>query len=644
MSPYLNNTRANRFLARLRQDSAGNTLAMIAAGLFPLLALVGGGIDMGRSYLSQTRLQQACDAGVLAARKKLGSAVVVDGNVPADVATIGNRFFNLNFRDGSYGTEGRDFEMALEEDYAISGVAVVDVPTTIMTLFGYDQMPISVKCEANLNFSNTDVMFVLDTTGSMKETNPSDSEPRINILRTVVKNFRTQMEGSASPNTRVRYGFVPYATNVNVGGLLEDDWVVDDWIYQSRENVPTATRIGTHTANVNYSPETGSVGPTTIESSYAATFHPAASEYETSYYSCDNATPAGTYTSAYEKVGSPVTEPFAGPPAGEKVTQRYRYLATGIHYATALSGTTCNVQRREFNNYSFEFDQVVTPKYETDQIYRYAPIPRNVASWRSEVNGCIEERGTYEIDDWDNVDFGQALDLDIDTVPTAGVPATQWRPRYPNIIFERELSYYGSSGSFNTAEKITDYDHYFKPSQVSSLVACPTASQKLKVWDTAAFNTYVDTLQVGGTTYHDIGMIWGGRLISPTGLFADENVDIDGKTTARHLIFLTDGKTETFDVAYGAYGVEPLDRRRWRSASESGMDLDQVVEKRFAVVCEEVKKRNVTVWIIGFGVALDEFMTKCAGAGHHFEAGDAGELNDVFSTIAAQMGELRISK
>jgi hypothetical protein len=127
---------AQGFLRRLAADRAGNTLAMLAAGLFPLLALVGGGIDMGRSYLAQSRLQQACDAGVLAARKKLGSAVVTTGEVPGDVALIGNRFFNINFRAGAYGSENRDFQMTLEPDLAITGNASVDVPTTIMNLLG----------------------------------------------------------------------------------------------------------------------------------------------------------------------------------------------------------------------------------------------------------------------------------------------------------------------------------------------------------------------------------------------------------------------------------------------------------------------------------------------------------------------------
>ena len=50
-----------RLSLRLLRDPRGNALGLIAAALIPLLAMTGGAIDMGRSYLSQSRLQQACD-------------------------------------------------------------------------------------------------------------------------------------------------------------------------------------------------------------------------------------------------------------------------------------------------------------------------------------------------------------------------------------------------------------------------------------------------------------------------------------------------------------------------------------------------------------------------------------------------------
>src|SRR3546814_4518348 len=61
------------FLTRLLHNEAGNTLAIVAAAIFPLAGMIGGGLDMSRLYLAKTRLQQACDAGALAGRKAMGS-------------------------------------------------------------------------------------------------------------------------------------------------------------------------------------------------------------------------------------------------------------------------------------------------------------------------------------------------------------------------------------------------------------------------------------------------------------------------------------------------------------------------------------------------------------------------------------------
>ena len=107
-------------------------------------------------------------------------------------------------------------------------------------------------------------------------------------------------------------------------------------------------------------------------------------------------------------------------------------------------------------------------------------------------------------------------------------------------------------------------------------------------------------------------------------------------------IFLTDGLTAPMDLSYGAYGIEPLDQRRCSKCDNA--ELTDIVEKRFTVACDEVKKRNINVWVIGFGTTLNPVLTSCAGPGHAFEAKDAAALTDVFSKIAAAMGDLRVAK
>jgi hypothetical protein len=624
------------FLARLARDRTGNTLAMIAASIAPLLAMVGGGVDMGRSYMAQARLQQACDAGVLAARKRLGSEAIVSGTVPEDAGLIGQRFFNVNYRSGAYGSRERRFVMTLEEDYAVSGVAEVVVPTTIMRVFGYNEVPISVTCEAQVNFNNTDVMMVLDVTGSMAQTNSGDSASRIEVLKATVKDFYLQLRSSAQAGTRIRYGFLPYSTNVNVAGLLKDEWVVDEWGYQSRElddDGHEVTSLVTYTRWTNPRYVSGQI-TYRPHSSYPAT------RDSSGRYTCPTRPPNTVTTNTTSTTRSEVV---TTPLPGARITTTYVRTRNGLAYSLQLADTTCKVTEVTYREYVDTYDQVTEPALGPDEMemeWEYDRLDFDVSNWRNEGNGCIEERKTYQIANYDNVDLGIALDLDIDRVPTPGESDTQWRPMYPSLVYARALEWDGT-GAFTTASVETTKE--FVSPYALGTAACPPPARNLGEMTPEDLDAYLETLRPAGSTYHDIGMIWGARMISPTGLFASENADIaSDNPTSRHLIFLTDGETAPYDLSYSSYGLEPLDRRRWEP--NSPFTLTQVVENRFAFVCSELKKRNVTVWVIGFGTELNTIMQDCAGKGHFFEAADAAELNATFATIAQNMSHLRIQR
>ena len=645
------------WLARLLGDRAGNVLAMTAAALLPLLGLIGGGIDIGRGYLSQSRLQQACDAGVLAARKRLGTEVAVTGEIPAEAGLSGDRFFNLNFRNGAYGTENRTFEMTLEEDFSITGRATVDVPTTLMAIFGFDELPVEVVCQAQLNMANTDIMMVLDVTGSMSQTNPGDTATRMESLKSTVRSFHAEMLANAPPTTRLRFGFVPYSTNVNVGSLLQDGWVNTDWHYQSRQFFRELGPLTTRSYDRNWIHKSGSVAAATVLSTYAATYHAAVPGYsyidafeklvtvpsQPASYSCDRANPASTFTRNDRKL-STTTEPFAGPPSGTRKIETIERTENGTSKWTDRSGGTCYVKAQVYSAYVRTFEWVTDPYQTSIGKWRYdqfttADLGMDLGNWRTDSNGCIEERATYEVDNWTNVDLSRALDLDLDRLPTSD-PATRWSPMYPGVIYARSLKYDGS-GSFTKSQKVTT-DDYVRPG-IMGYAACPAAARKLAPLTPEQLNAYLATLQPVGSTYHDIGMIWGGRLISPTGLFASENADVSRtRPSTRHLIFLTDGETAPLDISYSSYGLEPLDQRRWKPGSP--LTLTQTVERRFSFACEQVKNRNVSVWVISFGTAANPVMEACAGADRYFVADDAEELQEVFATIARRMGELRVTR
>ena len=627
-------------MRRLSQDTSGNVMAMIAASLFPLIGLIGGGVDMGRGYLAQSRLQAACDAGALAARQRMGNQAAVDGTMPSDVAAVGQRFFDLNFRDGSYGTENRQFTMTLGNDYSIAASASVDVPTTLMAVFGYDKMAVKVDCSSVQTFPNLDIMMSIDVTGSMQHTNAGDTLSRIASLRQVIRNFYSTIDAGKAPGTIIRYGFVPYNANVNVGHLLDDSWIVDSWKYQGR--VDTGASVPSEEARYtymrNWSELSGTRSAWTNESTYPATWNAGSTADQSGYYSCNNALPAGNWAESYTwDEASSYQEVQTSPPAVLRITPGEK-LHNGTRYRQRLNGNTCEVESSTDTNYRQSVEEVEVVPSLDQTVWRYTQITRDTTNWRTEQEGCIEERDTYIIDDYENVDFTRALDLDIDLVPSPGDPSTQWRPRLTDNSFAREIRTDGS-GSFKTTPVVTTEEFADSGNYWSS--DCPPQAARLAEMSAEELSAYLDTLQPMGSTHHDIGMIWGGRLLSPTGLYASDNSNGPDDSRGRHLIWLTDGQTEPYDLSYSSYGIEGLDQRRWDP--DGSETITSVVENRFLIACEQVKNRNITVWIVAFGTTLNPIMQQCGGPGRTFQASNAEELNDAFQEIASSMSELRIS-
>src|SRR5690606_1570222 len=145
--------RMGSFLHELRGNVAGNTLALAAAALVPLVGMVGGAVDISRDYMATARMQNACDAGALAARKQMES-----DDFEADDEAIGLRFFDQNYPEGTFGLENLDRTYTADEDGTVTGTATGDMPTTIMQIFGKEGMDIAVSCSAEINISNPDIM------------------------------------------------------------------------------------------------------------------------------------------------------------------------------------------------------------------------------------------------------------------------------------------------------------------------------------------------------------------------------------------------------------------------------------------------------------------------------------------------------
>jgi Flp pilus assembly protein TadG len=233
--------RGLRGLRHLCGDQRGNVLILWAVFLIPLIGVVGSAIDIGRGYVTRNQMQTACDAAALAGRRAMSSASV-DSAVQAEAL----KFFNFNFAQGLFGsaTFTPSVTSASNSKQTVVISAATTVPTTFMRMFGFTTLPVSVTCNASQDFVNTDIVLVLDTTGSMaQKATATDSSTKIVALKAAVlalydqlSDVQTQLQASG---LRLRYGVVPYASAVNVGQAIRSAntgyMVSGNWNYQSRK-------------------------------------------------------------------------------------------------------------------------------------------------------------------------------------------------------------------------------------------------------------------------------------------------------------------------------------------------------------------------------------------------------------------------
>ena len=210
-----------RAILSLFRDDRGNVLILSAAFMIPMLALVGSSIDVGRAYVARSRMQQACDAASLAGRWAFSQ-----GQTTTSATNEALKFFNFNFKQGAFGTES--FTPAVNVTGSTTKVVQVTAATTlrlsVMGIFGFQPIRVAASCTAEQNFVNTDIVLVLDTTGSMAQTMPGDTQTKISALRSAVLALYDQLAPIqtqlAAAGMRLRFSVVPYSSTINVGKLI----------------------------------------------------------------------------------------------------------------------------------------------------------------------------------------------------------------------------------------------------------------------------------------------------------------------------------------------------------------------------------------------------------------------------------------
>jgi Flp pilus assembly protein TadG len=692
-------------MTRLMKNEAGNVIAIMAAAVVPVIGLVGGGVDMSRLYLAQTRLQAACDAGSLMGRKVMAGGAWADYTYRARTQAI--QAFNANFEPGGFGT-GAVTKTFTELGGKVTGTASVEVPMTLMKVFGQEDRTINVQCSSEMRIPNSDVMFVLDTTGSMDSaangnTVTSTNLAKITELKRATKCFYETLTQkniddvtpaqcgetadpveTASNTSQIRFGFVPYSIDVNVGRLLPLDYMANTWNYQTRKanwvvdpdnsyslgavsaltqngsptSVPTTGSFANvannvvingntflKTVSVNKAPldcttltvpATQSTGPTT-NGPYQTGTTP------TPVY------PATTVPVTYQKTVTSGTVQYRYNPQTTPASKN-KQCTLQVKSDSAVVTTNYNatlpvtwIPKNIFDNWTygqFAVDVSALKNTGNNTWNSSLSLPLGTSGVASTVtwDGCIQERQTDKtMTTWDTSDTSTAKDMAIDLIPNQAISSTLWGPRL-NILYTRT-----DSGGNRTLSNVTTTTNFSKPGNP----VCPTQSKLYEVWDPAVYKTYINSITTGGNTYHDIGMLWGARLMSPTGIFAAHNA-VANDNVQRHMIFMTDGDTNTSTDTLGAYGYPWYDRLQTNSSSPpTNTQLDDLVDARTAALCTAIKNKNITLWVVSYGngvsASTETRLENCATPGKYFAYVPGQSLTTQFKQIAAQISALRLT-
>jgi hypothetical protein len=290
-------------------------------------------------------------------------------------------------------------------------------------------------------------------------------------------------------------------------------------------------------------------------------------------------------------------------------------------------------------------------------LYSYQPVSENLSAYvtglptldptkLASLNawaGCLEERYTTPGISSFNV-TSLPYDLDPDLAPTSDIK-TQWKPMWPEIFYARN-NYTSTSNTATLLELLSNNPNIGTPTYMQmGYISCGKPVARLGTMSRTQVSAYVNASDFKpiGATYHDTGMIWGTRLLSPTGIFAADTAAWPGRDAPnRVIVFLTDGVMSPSTSVYGMYGNEYYDRR------VSGGDFNNLTNyhiQRFLAECSAAKARNINVWTVSIASTAPAPLVSCASTASQALATTSGSgLSTAFATIAKQVASLRISQ
>ncbi len=196
----MNNSRVSR---RFRRATGGAVAVVFGFALTVLMLAIGFALDYARALSVQTKLQYDLDAALL-------GAAAQDSDTIQESKDLGSAYFGANWKE-KHNVRSVDLTIeALPDDSGLIGTVTATVPSTIMQLFGQDEIAVSATSEVHTATQSVEVVLVLDTTGSMLGS-------KIDALKSSAHSLIDKAYEGENTAEHVKISIVPFAQYVNVG-------------------------------------------------------------------------------------------------------------------------------------------------------------------------------------------------------------------------------------------------------------------------------------------------------------------------------------------------------------------------------------------------------------------------------------------
>ena len=319
--------------------------------------------------------------------------------------------------------------------------------------------------------------------------------------------------------------------------------------------------------------------------------------------------------------------------------------------------TTPNYARASLVPFSF------TVRVDTTTFLNNNWVDKNGASSTAKLNF---DNSKYAFAVWptmSNQSWGGCLEArpngleELDTPPTIGNPDSLWVPYfYPDE--PDATAYSGYSHTYLTDGITSTQDTRLKRSAkyVGKNNAGPnTGCTMLKIQpltnDSTVLKSQINLMVATGNTDVNLGVGWGWRTLSPEPPYTEGSQYGDPYWT-KAMVVLTDGTnteptTNTWHQSdYTAFNY--LVRNQLLTGSHTTAAAEAELDRRTALVCENAKAAGIrvyTILLMETSTRAVNLMQGCATSPDlYFNSPSAAELQGVFTAIATDLSNLRISK